>query len=60
MENMEKKTKVRIYDNYSETEFYLLLRDNEIAFLTWLYENDFLSGDVGYTILDKETQPIEF
>ena len=57
---MEKKTKVKIYDSYSETESYLLLRDNEIAFLDWLSDNDFLNGDVGYKILNTETPPIEF
>ena len=57
---MENKTKVKIYQHVFDKEHYLLLRDNEIAFLEWLNENNYLDNETDFKISPREDKPIEF
>ena len=50
---MENKTKVRIWHDCGEDD-YLLLRDNEIAFLKWLFDYGYLKEEIHYTINPKD------
>ena len=57
---MENKTKVKIYQHAFDKEHYLLLRDNEIAFLKWLMEKCYLDNETEFKISPREDNPIEF
>ena len=53
----EKRTKVILMDNsYGCSEVNLLLTDDQIRLLEYLYDEDFLTGDAKYEILPQEKE----
>jgi len=57
---MEKKIKIRLTDTYRDKEYYLLLRENEFAFLKWLFNTGIINEDYAEYVPLNETKLIEF
>lgn len=57
---MEKKIKIRLTDTYRNKEYYLLLKENEFAFLKWLFNTGIIDEDNAEYATFNEMNLIEF
>jgi hypothetical protein len=59
---MEEKTLYRISNPsaFNSEDMYVRLSESSVDFLTWLYDNDFLSEDIRFNVVDDVPKVAEF